>query len=97
MTKWVLEDLKERFPIWASDDTMRAFGTQIHHHEYGMGFELIITSEQDQHYRLPAWDGERRFTLRRYASRMESVSEFGEFGTLEEAKDALREYRAEFG
>ncbi len=97
MTKWVLEDLKERFPIWASDDTMRHFGTQIHHHEYGMGFELIITSEQDQHYRLPAWDGERRFTLRRYASRMESVSEFGEFSTLEEAKDALREYRAEFG
>ena len=72
-------------------DTLRFFGSRISEQVYGDGY--FVTSEQGRsgfgslgH----AWNGQRLYTVRRAMAdgSIDTVSEFGEYATLREAKSA---------
>lgn len=62
-------------------DTMRFFQTRLGSTLYGGRY--FVTSERDDTYGLPAWDGQRRYTVRRANGdgSISTVSVFGEYGT----------------
>ena len=78
-----------------SESTMEYFSCKVHGGFYECDPDNLyrgyfITSEQDNST-LPAWNGERRFTIR-YADSPTEISdhsEFGQYATYEEAKKAL--------
>lgn len=71
-----------------SSGWMQFFHTHVY--ERVVGHNCFVTSECDDQANFPVrvWNGERRFTVRRFNpvdSQIESVSEFGQFATFEEA------------
>lgn len=58
-------------------DTMRFFQTRVGSTLYGG--RLFVTSERDDSYGSAAWDGQRRYTVRR-ANGDGSITTVGEFG-----------------
>lgn len=74
-----------------SDSTMRFFNSIVETEGIAHGEQVwFVTSEQDDN----VWDGLRRYTIRKMHRNgtVDSVSEFGEYHTLEEAQTAM--YRA---
>lgn len=69
-------------------DTMRFFQTRIGSTLHGG--RLFVTSERDDSYGAPAWDGQRRYTIRRANSdgSIHTVSGFGEYATSAAANAA---------
>lgn len=74
-------------------DSVRWFASRIHGDLYGG--RVFVTSERDTSRFFPAWDGLRRYTVRvaRYAPgdsrlRIDTLGEFGEHATREEAHRA---------
>lgn len=75
----------------------------FHSHIYEKVYDNLcfVTSEQDEGVvcmdlkRHAAWDGERRFTVRRFnpvTKEIDTVSEFGQFDTVEEASEWAKQY-----
>jgi len=72
---------------------MRFFSSRILPTIYGGRF--FVSSEQDKHEH-GAWVGERRYTIRECVNgRIVSRSEHGEFATVQDAKNAAREFVAD--
>lgn len=69
---------------WFDPDTLAFFNSRIHQRVYGGRF--FVTSERDD-YPNGAWDGERRYTVRR-AEDDGTISTFGEFGQYPTAREA---------
>lgn len=84
---------------WFEHDSMELFGTRFESDPDLIGDEYyFITSEQDRSGdpSRSAWEGVRRYTIRaEYKGRIRTVGEFGEFETLSEAQEALRNIEGE--
>jgi hypothetical protein len=69
---------------WFDADTLAWFGSRIEDTAYLSGdgeHAFFVTSEQDTSYPHPAWNGERRWSVRRcdlLAGRITTVGEFGD-------------------
>lgn len=69
-------------------DSMRFFGSVIESEPTDDG--IFITSEKDSMGIV--WDGKRRYTIRKFdweTGEVDDVSEFGQYTTLNEAKEAM--------
>lgn len=77
---------------WFEPETRRWFGSRIHDEVYGDGF--FVTSERDERAGRygAAWDGERRYTVRRALpdGSITTVGTFGGYGTRAAAHAAAR-------
>lgn len=74
-----------------SHETMRSFGSRVS--DDVIQECLFITSERDRMGH--AWNGARRYTVRRFdpeTGSIETVSEFGQFATLAAAKRWAHNY-----
>ena len=85
------EDIGHHF---FDQDTMRWFRSKVYDDTYttpGTTDTYFVTSEKDSG-RHPAWNGERRYTVRaEYGDgQIHGVSEFGEYGTLRQARAAAK-------
>jgi len=70
---------------WFDAETLMYFGSRVEHVAYISGdgeHAFFVTSEQDTSHRHPAWNGERRWSVRRcdlLAGRITTVGEFGQY------------------
>lgn len=74
-----------------SPETMRSFGSRVS--DDVIQGVLFVTSERDRIGN--AWDGARRYTVRRFfpeTGSIQTVSEFGQFATLAAAKRWAHNY-----
>ena len=98
MWREVMADLKTNYGNWAAPETMTYFGTSIHLYARYLRGELLVTSEQDSDSRHPVWEGKRCYSLRELNDgEVKTVSGFGEYESLDEAKDAMKYHIAAFG
>lgn len=73
---------------WFSEDAMEWFGTKVHGPL--VAGHYFITSEQDSTYLNPAWNGDRRYSIRAcFDGKISTVGEFGQYPTMKEAKHAI--------
>ena len=82
---------------WFDPDTIEAFACEIDWSSWTLVDNgeagLFISSEQDtSDFRYVAWDGERRYTIRKghRNGSVDTIGAFGEYMTHAEAKEALQ-------
>jgi hypothetical protein len=96
-----MKTVKLNAPHWFSNSNMRFFDTRIHS-THLIGGSYFITSEQAELVQVSGgaiiapYDGERRYSIRQVINHdIETVGNFMEYATLEEAESGVRSLLAE--
>jgi hypothetical protein len=91
-----MKTVKLNAPHWFSKSNMRFFDTKIHNITLDGG-KYFITSEEAELVQVSGgaiiapYDGERRYTVRQVINHdIETVGNFMEYATLEEARGAVQ-------
>ena len=81
----LVEFAESKGSCWFAPNTMQFFGTVVETDVDDNG--LFITSEKDPTGQ--AWQGKRRYTIRKIDFETADISDFSDFGEFERFSDAL--------